>query len=135
MRNFLQEGTLGSLFYAILKPYVDYGSLTSWGTANTHLLKLKRTLNKAMRIMAFRSKYESAKPLCIYYKILPLEANIKLNQVKFIWNWPKISTQIVYKISITLTQVQQYTIMMTTIGLFYHLLELILAGTHLLINE
>ena len=35
--------------------------------------------------MAFRSKYESAKPLYIYYKILPLEANIKLNQGKFIW--------------------------------------------------
>ena len=41
-----------------------------WGgggdTANTHLLKLKQTLNKDMRIMAFRSKYESAKPLFIY---------------------------------------------------------------------
>ena len=35
--------------------------------------------------MAFRKKYESAKPLYIYYKILPLEANIKLNQGKFIW--------------------------------------------------
>ena len=35
--------------------------------------------------MAFRNKYESAKPLYIYYKILPLEANIKLNQGKFIW--------------------------------------------------
>ena len=46
---------------------------------------LKRTLNKAMRIMAFRSKYESAKSLYIYYKILPLEANIKLNQGKCIW--------------------------------------------------
>ena len=31
--------------------------------------------------MAFKSKYESAKPLHIYYKI-PLEANIKLNQNK-----------------------------------------------------
>ena len=38
-----------------------------------------------MRIMAFRSKYESAKPLYIYYKILPLELNIKLKQGKFIW--------------------------------------------------
>ena len=55
------------------------------GTTNTHLSKLKRTLNKAMRIIAFRSKYKSAKSLYIYYKILPLEANIKLNQRKFIW--------------------------------------------------
>ena len=85
MCHFLQEDTLVSLFNAFLKPYIDYGSLTWGGTANTHFLKLKRTLNKAMRIMAFRNKYESAKPLYIYYKILPLEANIKLNQGKFIW--------------------------------------------------
>ena len=72
-------------FYAFLKLYIDNGSLTWGGTTNTHLLKLKQTLNKAMRIIAFRSKYESAKPLYIYNKILPLEANIKLNQEKFIW--------------------------------------------------
>ena len=35
--------------------------------------------------MAFRNKYESAKPSYIYYKILPIEANIKLNHGKFIW--------------------------------------------------
>ena len=35
--------------------------------------------------MTFRSKHESAKPVYIYYKISPLEANIKLNQGKFIW--------------------------------------------------
>ena len=38
-----------------------------------------------MRIIAFGNKCESAKPLYIYYKILPLEANTKLNQGKFIW--------------------------------------------------
>ena len=85
MRHFLQEDTLASLFNAFVKPFVDYGSLTWRGTANTHLLKLKRTLNKAMRTMAFISKFESAKSLYIYYKILPLEANIKLTQGKFIW--------------------------------------------------
>ena len=77
MRHFLKKDTLVSLFYAFLKPYIDYGSLTWGGNANTHLLKLKQTLNKAMKIMAFRSKYESAKPLYISYKIIPLEANIK----------------------------------------------------------
>ena len=85
IRHFLQEDTLVSLFYAFLKPYIDYGSLTWGGNANTHLLKLKQTLNKAMKIMAFRKKFESAKPLYIYCKILLLEPNIKLNQRKFIW--------------------------------------------------
>ena len=85
MGHFLQEETLVNLFNAFLKPFIDYGSLTWGGTANTHLLKLKQTLNKAMRTMAFRSKYESAKPLYIYYKILPFEANIKQNQGKFLW--------------------------------------------------
>ena len=53
MRPFLQEDTLVSLLYAFLIPYIDYGSLTWGGTANTHLLKLKRSLNKAMRTIAF----------------------------------------------------------------------------------
>ena len=85
MRHFLQEDTLASIFNAFVKPYVDYGILTWGGTANTHLLKLNRTLNKVMRIMAFRSKNESVKLLYIYYKILPLESKIKLNQGRFIW--------------------------------------------------
>ena len=34
--------------------------------------------------MAFRNKYESAKPLYIYYKILPLEEDKTPNQEKFI---------------------------------------------------
>ena len=62
MRHFLQEDTLATLFNAFVKPYVDCGSLTWGGTTNTPLLKLKRTLNNAMRIMAFRSKYKSTKP-------------------------------------------------------------------------
>ena len=95
MCHFLQKDTLVSLFNAFLKPYIDYGSLTWGGATKTHLLKLKQTLNKAMRIMASRSKYESAKPLYIYYNILPLESNIKLNQRKFIWKLTQNSTQIV----------------------------------------
>ena len=84
MCQLLQEDTLVSLFDAFVKPYIDYGSLIWEGATNTHLLKLMRSLNKAMRIMAFRSNYELAKPLHIYYKILPLEANIKLIKRKFI---------------------------------------------------
>ena len=49
------KDTLNSLFNAFVKSYVDYQSLTLRGVTNTHLLKLKQTLNKAMRIMAFRS--------------------------------------------------------------------------------
>ena len=32
MRHFFQEDTLVSLFYAFLKPHIDYGSLTWEGT-------------------------------------------------------------------------------------------------------
>ena len=35
--------------------------------------------------MTFRSKYESTRPLLFNYKILSLEANIKLNQGNFTW--------------------------------------------------
>ena len=57
MCHFLQVDALVSLFNAFVKPHIDYGSLTWGGAKNTHLLKLKQTLNKAMRIIAFRSKY------------------------------------------------------------------------------
>ena len=39
----------------LLQNHIDYGSLTWGGATNTHLLKLKQTLSKVMRIMAFRS--------------------------------------------------------------------------------
>ena len=55
MHHFLQEDTLFSLFHVFIKPYIDYGGLNWGGTVNTHHLKLKQTLNKAMRVMAFRS--------------------------------------------------------------------------------
>ena len=54
--------------------------------------------------MAFRNKYESDKPLYIHYKVLPLEAIIKLSQGKFMWKLTPKNTQIVYKPFITLAQ-------------------------------
>ena len=54
MSHFLQEDTLARLFNAFVKLYVEYRSLTWGGITNTHLLNLKRTLNKAMRIIAFK---------------------------------------------------------------------------------
>ena len=88
MRHFLQEDTLASIFNAFVKPYVDYGILTWGGTTNTNLLKLNRTLNKAMGIMAFRSKYESVKTLMYLLQNITTWSKHKakkLNQGRFIW--------------------------------------------------
>ena len=84
--------------------------------------------------MAFRSKYESAKPLYISYKIIPLEANIKLNQGKCIWKLthnqhPNCIQDIFHCNSSTAINNNE-----DNKGLFYHLLELILEEPHLLIK-
>ena len=52
----------------------------------THLTKLRGVINKAVRVMAFKNRYESPKPLYNYHELLLLETNKKLNQGKFIWN-------------------------------------------------
>ena len=74
-----------SLYNSLIKPHVDYGIL-AWGSAaNTHLNLIDKRLNKVVRMMSFKGKYESAKPLYNYFNILPLNESIKLSQGKFMW--------------------------------------------------
>ena len=54
-----------------------------------------------MRIMGFRSKYESSKPLYIYNKLLPLEANVKLNHKIYMETDPKSAPSCIQAICCT----------------------------------
>ena len=83
MQHFLQEKQLKQLFSAFISPYLDYGALAWGGAAKTHVNKLGRSLRKTIRLMMFKDQKHIAKPLNKYLKILPLELNIKLLQVKF----------------------------------------------------
>ena len=83
MRNFLQEKQLKQLFSTLIKPYIDYGTLAWGGTAKTHLTKIDRSIRKTIRLMMFKEKRHTVKPLYEYLKKLPVTLNNKLLQVKF----------------------------------------------------
>ena len=74
MRYFLQE----NLYNAFTKPFTEY-SVLAWGEApKTHLIKIERSLNEAVRMMPFKGKFESAQPLFQHLNIVPLHLNINL---------------------------------------------------------
>ena len=60
MNDFSQEKQLKNLYNAFIKPFTEYGVLAWGGAPKTHLIKIERSLNKAVRIMLFKGKYESA---------------------------------------------------------------------------
>ena len=60
MNDFSQEKQLKDLYNAFIKPFTEYGVLAWGGAPKTHLIKIERSLNKAVRIMLFKGKYESA---------------------------------------------------------------------------
>ena len=42
-------------------------------------------MNKAIRLMGFKKKYDSVKSLFDYYGLLNLENTIKISKEKFMW--------------------------------------------------
>ena len=46
-------------------------------TVKAYLTKLSRAINKVVKVIAFKNRYESAKYLYNYYKHLTLEINTK----------------------------------------------------------
>ena len=57
------EKKLKKLYNVFIKPYTEYDILAWGGVTKTHLNKVSRCLRKAVRIMMFKDKYESTKPL------------------------------------------------------------------------
>ena len=83
----MQEETLINLYHALIKPRIDYGML-AWGSANKANLKtIERTMNKAIRWMEFKKKYDSVKSLFDYYGLLPFENMIKKIKKNLCGNW------------------------------------------------
>ena len=58
--DFLQEKQLKNLYKAFIKPFTEYGVLACGGAPKTHLIKIETSLNKAVRIILFKGKLESA---------------------------------------------------------------------------
>ena len=83
MRKFLQEKQLKQLFFTLMKTYIDYGTLAWGGAAKTHLTKIDKSMRKTIRLMMFKEKRHTAKPLYEYLKILLVSLNPKLLKTKF----------------------------------------------------
>ena len=56
MCDFLQEKQLKNLCNAFIKPFTKYDVLAWGGAPKTHLIKIERSLNKAVRIILFKGK-------------------------------------------------------------------------------
>ena len=80
MHDFLQEAIKKSLFTMHLS---NLSMNMVYQPGEEHLIKTKRSLNKAMRIMLFKGKFESAQPLFQQWTIVLLHLNINLQQSKF----------------------------------------------------
>ena len=80
MHDFLQEKQLKNLYNAFIKPFTEYDGE---GAPKRHLIKIERSLNKAVGIMLFQGKFESAQPPFQYLNIVLLHLNINLQQSKF----------------------------------------------------
>ena len=76
--DFLREKQLKNIYNAFIKPFTEYGVLAWGGAPKTHIVKIERSLNKAVSIMLFKGKFESAQPLSQYLNIVPLHLNINL---------------------------------------------------------
>ena len=83
MREFLQEKQSKNLYNVFMKPYTEYGNFAWGGAPTTYLNQVSRSHKKAVRVMRFRKKHESTKPLFEYLSTVPFDFNIKLQQGKF----------------------------------------------------
>ena len=86
LRHFLPAQKLKPVYNSLVQPHLDYGNLSWSTTADTHLKKIEKLQNKAIRIISFKNKEDDSSPLYKQHDILPLKLNIKFNQCKIIWN-------------------------------------------------
>ena len=81
----MQEKILKNIFNAFLKPYLEYGTLVWSGAPKTYLGKINKALNRSIRIILFKQKYDIVKLFYKYLGTLPLKQNIRFQQGKFMW--------------------------------------------------
>ena len=92
LRHFVPRNTLRTLYYAFIRPHIDYG-LINWDCANkTTLDPIRSSIRKAVRVMAFEEKYDKvnkkyplASPLFHKFDMLNFDDHCKLTTGKFMW--------------------------------------------------
>ena len=77
LRHYLDHKTLLSVYYAIFESHINYFIQTLGHVKVTSLHKIEKLQNKALRIIHFKGPRESAKPLYVNSRILPIRYIMK----------------------------------------------------------
>ena len=85
LRCYLPLTSLKNLYNAFIQPHINY-CLTVWGEQQRVTLTNQNCLKKAVRVISFKKKHDSTKPLFKSLGILPLSESISHIQGKFMWN-------------------------------------------------
>ena len=87
IRHYVPSETLRSLYFSFVNAHTDY-NLLNWGmAAPSNLRPIHTKINKALRIMTFRSRDYSSIPLYKELEILPLEQSFNLKNAKHMWKF------------------------------------------------
>ena len=85
IRHYIPESALRSLYFTFINSHIDY-NLLNWGTASpTALDTISSKTRKAIRIISFKDKDDTALPLFKQHSILPLLKNLEMKQAFFMW--------------------------------------------------
>ena len=83
MRHYVSRKSLISIYHAIFNSHLNYCSLV-WGKLPQYLMDKVRSLqNKALRIIHFKNRLESATPLYLDSNILPFQDQLVKEQCLF----------------------------------------------------
>jgi len=80
LRHYLPINSLITVYYSLVFSHLQYGIVSSWGSASTYLLKTIQ--NKIIRLIAFSSYRSNAEKLYAQLKILNLNDIYKLQIAK-----------------------------------------------------
>ena len=92
LRHYATADVLKLLYYALLYPFLIYGS-SVWGMAyQSHLDKLQAIQNKFIKAISFSDKYDSLYPLFHTHSILKISSDIIKLQIAFVFeSWMRLS--------------------------------------------
>ena len=86
IRYFVKADLLRTIYYALFDSHLRYGCQI-WGQLNNQNIDtIKKTQNKALRIINFKGPLESATPLYKNSKVFKLEDTIKIDNCMFVFD-------------------------------------------------
>ena len=83
-----QNNVLISLYYSFIESYINYNILNWSSTPTSNLEGIRKSIKKAIPVIAFENKYEHTSPLFKELGILPLDQQIQLKHAAFMWKVP-----------------------------------------------